>query len=118
VEDHLEEEDPPPGEDLNTSSQYRLRTPQQPSTTSSPAEAYGRLEGRNQTYILEIGRQTARLDASMEHLCYSNLHTRNMRVPMQRLAIALGYFRGERVMEWARQQIELAITSPARNEHT
>jgi len=27
---------------------------------------------------------------------------------MQCLAIALGYFRGERVMEWARQQIELA----------
>jgi len=31
-----------------------------------------------------------------------------MRIPMQRLAIALGYFRGEKVMEWARQQIELA----------
>ena len=39
---------------------------------------------------------------------YSNLDKEAMRVLLQCLAIALGYFRGEKVMEWARQQLELA----------
>jgi len=39
---------------------------------------------------------------------YSNLDKEAMRALLQCLAIALEYFRGEKVMEWARQQLELA----------
>ena len=39
---------------------------------------------------------------------YSNMDKEAMRALMSRLALALGYFRGEKVMEWARQQLKLA----------
>ena len=39
---------------------------------------------------------------------YSNMDKEAMRSPLSRIALALGYFRGEKVMEWARQQLDLA----------
>ena len=39
---------------------------------------------------------------------FSNMDKEAIRAPLQCIAIALGYFRGEKVIEWARQQLEQA----------
>jgi len=95
---------PPPG----GGPQQILPVPPQQPQQQQPRGSNGGLQGKEPELYTGDRKKTRDWYHQWNIYMYSNLDKESMRSPLSRIALALGYFRGEKVMEWARQQLDLA----------
>jgi len=81
--------------------------PQQPGQPRDRG-SNGGLQGREPDLYTRDRKKTHDWIHQFNIFQFSNMDKEAIRAPLQCIAIALGYFRGEKVIEWARQQLELA----------
>ena len=79
-----------------------------PPLPGAPAANGGTLQGQPPSIFSGNRKKTKQWIYEFNLYNYSNLDKRAMQSPLQRIAIALGFIKGDKVQEWAYQQLALA----------